>query len=57
MARFRNYSAGYYNVHWRVKATKDFNIPNGVHFVVNVKYNVSLLIYTDICSVASLLTS
>ncbi|KAG0346944.1 hypothetical protein BG004_000472 [Podila humilis] len=38
-ARFRNYSPGYYNVHWRVKATKDFNIPNGLHFVVNVKYN------------------
>ncbi|KAG0098226.1 hypothetical protein BGZ93_000771 [Podila epicladia] len=39
MARFQNYSAGYYNVHWRVKATKDFNIPNGLHFAVNVKYN------------------
>ncbi|KAF9383655.1 hypothetical protein CPC16_008828, partial [Podila verticillata] len=38
MAKFRNYSAGYYNVHWRVKATKDFNIPNGLHFAVNVKY-------------------
>ncbi|KAF9336581.1 hypothetical protein BG006_008147 [Podila minutissima] len=32
-------NAGYYNVHWRVKATKDFNIPNGLHFAVNVKYN------------------
>lgn len=42
MAKFRNYSAGYYNVHWRVKATKDFNIPNGLHFAVNVKYNVSI---------------
>ncbi|KAG0354620.1 hypothetical protein BG005_006333 [Podila minutissima] len=38
-SKFRNYSAGYYNVHWRVKATKDFNIPNGLHFAVNVKYN------------------
>ncbi|KAF9410223.1 hypothetical protein BGZ94_001720, partial [Podila epigama] len=38
-AKFKNYSSGYYSLHWKVKATNDFNIPNGLHFVVNVKYD------------------
>ncbi|KAF8936994.1 hypothetical protein BGZ58_003429 [Dissophora ornata] len=38
VAKFNNYSAGHYTVRWRVKALKDFCIPNGLHFVVNVSY-------------------
>ncbi|GJJ72861.1 hypothetical protein EMPS_05219 [Entomortierella parvispora] len=37
-AEFKNYSAGHYSVHWRVKALENFSIPNGLHLVVNVWY-------------------
>ncbi|KAF9355058.1 hypothetical protein BGX26_007021 [Mortierella sp. AD094] len=32
-------STGHYIVRWRVKVTKDFSIPNGLHFAVNVLYD------------------
>ncbi|KAF9133445.1 hypothetical protein BGW39_009756 [Mortierella sp. 14UC] len=36
---FKDYSTGYYVVHWRVKALQDFYIPNGLHFVVKITYD------------------
>ncbi|KAF9361081.1 hypothetical protein BGX26_005948 [Mortierella sp. AD094] len=39
VANFQDYSTGHYTIGWRVKATKDFCIPNGLHFVVNVSYD------------------
>ncbi|KAG0051018.1 hypothetical protein BGZ83_004207 [Gryganskiella cystojenkinii] len=38
-ANFENYRTGHYTVHWHVKATQEFDIPNGLHFVVNVSYD------------------
>lgn len=38
---FENYDTGHYLVHWRVKALQDFCIPNGLHFVVKITYDVS----------------
>ncbi|KAF9112551.1 hypothetical protein BGX27_003186 [Mortierella sp. AM989] len=43
VANFDGYSTGHYKVCWRVKAQKEFSIPNGLHFVVNVSYDVGLL--------------
>ncbi|KAG0013361.1 hypothetical protein BGZ80_011124 [Entomortierella chlamydospora] len=39
VANFPGFSTGHYTIGWRVKATKDFCIPNGLHFVVNVSYD------------------
>ncbi|KAF9174976.1 hypothetical protein BGX20_008912 [Mortierella sp. AD010] len=39
VANFPDFSTGHYTIGWRVKATKDFCIPNGLHFVVNVSYD------------------
>ncbi|KAG0352295.1 hypothetical protein BGZ54_002865, partial [Gamsiella multidivaricata] len=39
-ANFNTYDAGYYSIHWRVKKLQDFHIPNGLHFVINVSYDV-----------------
>ncbi|KAG0215938.1 hypothetical protein BGX28_007164 [Mortierella sp. GBA30] len=39
IANFSDYRAGNYNIHWRVRALEDFNIPNGLHFLVYVTYD------------------
>ncbi|KAF9966041.1 hypothetical protein BGZ70_003464, partial [Mortierella alpina] len=38
-ANFKDYAAGHYNIHWRVRALDDFNIPNGLHFIVYITYD------------------
>ncbi|KAG0267609.1 hypothetical protein BG011_002917 [Mortierella polycephala] len=37
-ATFEDCSTGHYCIHWKVKALKEFSIPNGLHFFVNVLY-------------------
>ncbi|KAF9208761.1 hypothetical protein BGZ49_007617 [Haplosporangium sp. Z 27] len=39
VATFDDLKSGHYSVRWRVKATKDFCIPNGLHFSINVSYD------------------
>ncbi|KAF9112550.1 hypothetical protein BGX27_003185 [Mortierella sp. AM989] len=39
-ANFSNYSAGLYNIRWRVKLLESLKISNGLHFSVNVSYDV-----------------
>ncbi|KAF9185997.1 hypothetical protein BGZ51_002297 [Haplosporangium sp. Z 767] len=39
-ATFEDCSAGHYCIHWRVKALKESSIPNGLHFFVNVSYEM-----------------
>ncbi|KAG0235330.1 hypothetical protein BGX31_004268 [Mortierella sp. GBA43] len=40
VAAFNNCRTGHYTVQWRVKLLPNFSIPNGLHFVVNVSYDV-----------------
>ncbi|KAI1318019.1 hypothetical protein EDD11_007402, partial [Mortierella claussenii] len=40
VGNFNNYRPGHYTVRWKVKTLQDFNIPDGLRFVVNVSYDL-----------------
>jgi hypothetical protein len=50
VGEFNNYNPGHYVVHWRIKTLQNFSVPNGLHFVVNVSYDVRQILHLSVDS-------